>query len=650
MSRKIYLILVFIFSISMFYQQTGYAQERYTERKAFRNANAHWFIEDSVDVILDLRTSPPTRTLLPGFKISFNPFKIEPKVSVGEGGGGISDTATGDVLFYSGGVNVYNRFHKIMPNGAKIASKKINEYEGGSTMQQLSIVPFMDDPNRFHFFNLMSVEDTIGGLYYNVIDMRLDSGRGDVDTTIAKKYLYQGLLHEGMIAVPGNNCDVWVLVHPVRDSNFYAYHVTAEGLDTVPVISSPGTALYDPALSFIMGTMSVSPLRDKIAISNFQPYFPLYTGATKADGIMIATFDPETGKLSNGLKVDQYVVAPSHAFSSDGTKLYAAGWQVDSFFNLLGILPSLFQYDVSSMSETSFSNSKFKVTDFYYLWNGLRARGDTIVTSNMDFVSHSNGSGMLCGYNDTLRYADVQPGVRFTLGTDAAVYPLPPTYQSHVKNLKVCYYEAPVVLSVASGYHTYRWSHDAQINDSVVTITEPGTYWVEYTKFCHTGVDTFFVDWIDFPRPDISVNEQELSTVADYDSYQWMLDGIIIAGATSKTYTVTRNGDYQVIVTGGGCVDTSAPYKVSNAISVNNLVNQMPVRVYPNPASATLYVESAIPVEARIVGIEGKVFKKIAHAKAIDIRDLANGLYWMEIRNGDGVLLQVEKFLKSTDH
>ncbi len=45
-----------------------------------------------------------------------------------------------------------------------------------------------------------------------------------------------------MIAIPGDNCDIWLLLHKYPEAEFISYHITAAGIDAVPVVSVSGPA------------------------------------------------------------------------------------------------------------------------------------------------------------------------------------------------------------------------------------------------------------------------------------------------------------------------------------------------------------------------------------------------------------------------
>ncbi|HLP13747.1 MAG TPA: T9SS type A sorting domain-containing protein [Flavobacteriales bacterium] len=64
---------------------------------------------------------------------------------------------------------------------------------------------------------------------------------------------------------------------------------------------------------------------------------------------------------------------------------------------------------------------------------------------------------------------------------------------------------------------------------------------------------------------------------------QWYLDGVLIPGATSQTYTPTANGTYTVVVTESGCSSPSSAGTFLNNVSIVEIDNVFGLTVYPNP-------------------------------------------------------------------
>lgn len=136
--------------------------------------------------------------------------------------------------------------------------------------------------------------------------------------------------------------------------------------------------------------------------------------------------------------------------------------------------------------------------------------------------------------------------------------------------------------------------------------------------------------------PTIRIDEFTLGTVRSYESYQWLLNGEPIAGATSRDYTVMENGDYQVVVTDGPCTDTSAVYSVNNVNISDRHIFPQQVHIYPNPAQDVVYIQSPLPVHATLMSMEGRIIREVMQAKSMYVGDLDAGVYWLKIMNTGG--------------
>ncbi len=145
----------------------------------------------------------------------------------------------------------------------------------------------------------------------------------------------------------------------------------------------------------------------------------------------------------------------------------------------------------------------------------------------------------------------------------------------------------------------------------------------------------------------ITVDSFNLGTVDAYASYQWLLNGAIIPGATGRNYTVTENGDYAVVtVTAAGCIDTSDLYKVRN-VSISDLSIRDRIRIFPNPGhDNVLRIAAPMPVSAALYGIDGRLLKYSEEGKRIDVEGVKPGIYLIRISDRNGRLLKTEKWTK----
>ncbi|MBS2211264.1 T9SS type A sorting domain-containing protein, partial [Carboxylicivirga mesophila] len=138
----------------------------------------------------------------------------------------------------------------------------------------------------------------------------------------------------------------------------------------------------------------------------------------------------------------------------------------------------------------------------------------------------------------------------------------------------------------------------------------------------------------------VSVEGNVLTANQDGMTYQWIdVDGnnTSIDGAISQSYTVTKTGNYSVIITNGTCGSvTSEPVNVT--VTAIGRLNNRPVTIYPNPASSFVNVELGA-VEGRVVisliNSNGSVVDNYETAESVmkmDISGLSPGVYILNIQ------------------
>jgi len=88
----------------------------------------------------------------------------------------------------------------------------------------------------------------------------------------------------------------------------------------------------------------------------------------------------------------------------------------------------------------------------------------------------------------------------------------------------------------------------------------------------------------------------------------------------------------------------SAPYDL---VGLGSLSANTKIKIYPNPATTNIFIESDMPVNASISTLQGKQVMVVESAKDIDIRNLPNGLYMIQIYDKDNNVLMTEKLVKN---
>ncbi|HKR04499.1 MAG TPA: hypothetical protein VJY62_07670, partial [Bacteroidia bacterium] len=240
-------------------------------------------------------------------------------MSANEGVSTICD-ATGSLLFYTNGLQVYNKIHSQMPNGSGL-------FGGASSTQSALIVPVPGSTTLYYIFTVPEASGS-NGFCYSQVDMMLNGGNGDVinkntvvNNSITVTEKLAGTMH-------ANGLDVWVCIHENLTDAYYAYLVTATGINA-PVITNIGS------LGGSVGYMKFSPDGNKLAITMHNDFMDLLD------------FDNTTGIFSNAATFTAPAGFNSYGveFSPGSTKLYLSGE--------VGAGSNLYQFDLNAGSNAA---------------------------------------------------------------------------------------------------------------------------------------------------------------------------------------------------------------------------------------------------------------------------------------------------------
>lgn len=179
------------------------------------------------------------------------------QLSTPEGCATISDN-TGNLLFYTDGITVYNRNHTVMINGNGLTGN-------WSTTQSATIVPKPGSSSLFYIFTLDALAGA-NGFRYSIVDINLDGGLGAV-TTQKNILVYTPSTEKLAIVKHANNNDFWVVTHGWNNNSFYSHILTSSGLNNIPVVSNVGLVVTG-STDNVFGYMKISPNGTKLAISN----------------------------------------------------------------------------------------------------------------------------------------------------------------------------------------------------------------------------------------------------------------------------------------------------------------------------------------------------------------------------------------------
>src|SRR5690554_1000740 len=277
------------------------------------------------------------------------------QINTQEGCTSISDEY-GNLLFYTDGRRIYDATHNIMQNGTGLRGDT-------SSTSSAIVLPVPDDCNLYYVFTI-----DVGayephpyrpdrGMEYNIVDISLNGGLGAVvekNIEIPINGIQQG--HERLAAI--SNADrtgYWVLTY--FEENFYAFAVTASGVDLNHVVS-PTSGIYTPDPIIDIGYLKGSPDGSKLAMG--------VTMENCADQyLFLYDFDNVTGVVSNEVMLheadpnldkgrDFYGIE----FSANSKVLYATSAYIRCDRNV-----EIWQYNLEA---PSVADSKYVILNAHY--------------------------------------------------------------------------------------------------------------------------------------------------------------------------------------------------------------------------------------------------------------------------------------------
>ena len=183
--------------------------------------------------------------------------------------------------------------------------------------------------------------------------------------------------------------------------------------------------------------------------------------------------------------------------------------------------------------------------------------------------------------------------------------------------------------------------------NSTYTTASAGVYNCVLTlPGCSTTTQPTTITVLPLPTPAITYGSGILKTGSTYASYQWFLNLVAIPGATDSILAAPSNGSYRVrVTTANGCSNYSSSYALNN-LSVTQVNNSPTVRIYPNPASQKVHIESSVSLRAVITSIEGKKLMEQPNVTDMNISGLPNGLYLIMLYDEAGERVAIDKLIK----
>ncbi|NOR87656.1 MAG: PKD domain-containing protein, partial [Bacteroidales bacterium] len=385
----IFLLLIFSFIISTF----SFAQ----------GEGNYWYFGENAG--LNFATDPPT-VLNDGSMYTW------------EGCASISNQ-NGDLLFYTDGRDVWNRFHGQMPNGHSLLGNS-------SATQSAVTVPHPGNPNLYYVFTVDALTNNLAnGFNYSILDLTLDDGKGDIDVS-NKNILLIDKVPEKVTAIKhGNEPAYWVITHGYDgdDANrFYVYKIDINGLNSTPQTYNIGSN-HSGDMNHSRGYLKASPDGTLLACG---------IGGDENVSFELFDFNDLTGDVTNYRTAgtssnDPYGIE----FSPDGTKMYI------SSLGGGGNPGKLIQVDFANMdAETTISINdpdyslygalQISPHGVIYIASGGSGGGNS-AKRYLHGITEPNEVGIACNYQKNL--IDLNPNkVRYGLPTFIQSFFLAPSF------------------------------------------------------------------------------------------------------------------------------------------------------------------------------------------------------------------------------
>jgi uncharacterized protein (TIGR02145 family) len=419
----------------------------------------------------------------------------------------VSDS-NGTLLFFSGGIKVFDRSLAVMPNG--------NGLLGGESWgegQFIMVVPFLNEKNKYYLFttgfNIAWPNFPVVGIHYSVLDMQLHGGYGDIVAGCKNIPLYMGdsAVNQLTAIRHHNNKDAWVVAkrHGLKEAVYLAYLVTSAGIDTIPVVSQ---SIVDRAYWW-SSSAGEHKKDDHLRIS------PDGKSLVCRDSLIeVCEFNSSTGQVIPKFTyiTNDSGVMGGFEFSKDSRYLYASMSSiVDSahFYYLV-------QYDMNNQDSMSFVQNRVIVGDSSGYCIQMAPDGKIYlndwssgIQKYLHVINYPSQPGLSCGYQKNVLYMPGQMWKNYYWSLCTFLQ----RYKAYVHHTGQCVGDSIYFTSdIWPPTDSIHWdfgdpfsgnSNFSNLANPVHLFSGPGTYTVElWVRHNDKRTDTTWVT-IEFPNPQL---------------------------------------------------------------------------------------------------------------------------------------------------
>jgi hypothetical protein len=300
-----------------------------------------------------------------------------------EGVATMSDNS-GNLLFYTNGVTVWNRNHLVMTNGAGLF--------GDFSSTQSAIIIQKPLSNNIYYIFTSDNDAGADGIRWSEVDMTLSAGLGAITTNKNLPLLSANQFScEKLCAVRHcNNKDIWIISKDWNSNVFRCWAIGDIMVGTSPWYQQSWSGVGvvpSGATQGAYGQLKSSPDGRKLAAC----YYGLAGGINK---IEIYDFDPATGWASNAQTISTEAGIYGCEFSPNGKVLYGGCNQ--------GLL---LQWNLCAGTLAQIQASRTVISNAGAFVGSLQIGPDSKIyvarnNTSLSVINSPNTLGLGCGYSD----------------------------------------------------------------------------------------------------------------------------------------------------------------------------------------------------------------------------------------------------------
>ena len=501
---------------------------------------------------------------------------------------GTASDANGKLLFYTNGVDIYDRQHQLMQNGTNIG--------GGLSTQQLAIVKNPANPKQYYIFTAAEIDNPDTYLAYSIVDMDLGSIGGNghplgVVLPSSKRIPILNSVGHKMnteavtVVMHSDFTSFWIVIP--YGNNLYSYRLSTTGFNPVPVVSNLG--LSSPLDGTKYFGIKASPKTD--FYKPFSNYLSINMWMPGNDYMnKVYSFENSTGQITNHFSLNintskSYV----SEFSNYGKILYLGQDKI---------------YAINLDTSTSFPifNQIFSGASGVFFYGMQRNKYDDIYLNNFgsDYLSKINNPNIYGGSSVTVNAVNLN-GKYTYLG-------LPQPLFWSWAGVTECVVDLALQTPETHVDHTY------SVNDYIIT---SGNYSTDASNQSIIMKANNFIRLT--PNTYIKAGSDFLAKIAPCE----------ILGEKMKQRSAV-NSDQKI----------SLNLDLRDQIIDNNLIS-----IYPNPVSDLLNIKSNSKIDrVEVYDISGKKINVILNDNKVDVTNLPAGSYIINIEIKEGKI--TKKFIK----